>query len=70
MLPYDVKNAWETALDRLDYHIEDVATRPIMINSSTIVQFEDGTIMDGGTLLDYLKALQRIITKDYPEELL
>ena len=77
MLPSNVISSWEIALNDLDAHIKTTvvnevinATSPLIINECTLLQFEDGTTMDGATLLKSLKTLQYIIDKDYPEVLL
>jgi hypothetical protein len=42
----------------------------IRINADSILEFDDGTSITGELLMKYLKALQHIIEKDYPEELI
>ena len=44
--------------------------KSVRINAEAVFTFEDGTVMSGETLFKYIKILQRIVAKDYPEELL
>lgn len=42
----------------------------LRVSGNTVLEFDDGTTMTGAELHRLLKALENIIAKDYPEELL
>lgn len=45
-------------------------TSTIKVNDDTVLEFSNGESMTGARLQRLLKALENIIAKDYPEELL